>query len=64
MSNARSVIVCGGGIVGLSTAYYLAGDGFDVTVVERNAEGSRYARTVTSSEHYLIAAFHIKKLCG
>ena len=40
MSNARSVIVCGGGIVGLSTAYYLACEGFDVRVVERNAEGA------------------------
>src|SRR6478735_2931089 len=38
MSNARSVIVCGGGIVGLSTAYYLACEGFDVSIVERNAE--------------------------
>jgi D-amino-acid dehydrogenase len=40
MSNARSVIVCGGGIVGLSTAYYLACEGFDVRVIERNAEGA------------------------
>ena len=40
MSNARRVIVCGGGIVGLSTAYYLACEGFDVRVIERNAEGA------------------------
>ena len=40
MSNARSVIVCGGGIVGLCTAYYLACEGFDVSVIERNAEGA------------------------
>ena len=40
MSNARSVIVCGGGIVGLCTAHYLARGGFAVTLIERNAEGT------------------------
>ena len=40
MSNPRTVIVCGGGIVGLCTAYYLACEGFDVRVIERNAEGA------------------------
>ncbi len=35
----KSVIVCGGGIVGLCTAYYLAREGCRVTVVERDAEG-------------------------
>lgn len=40
MAKPRSVIVCGGGIVGLFSAYYLASEGFRVTVVERNAEGA------------------------
>ena len=40
MRNPKSVIVCGGGIVGLCTAYYLAREGFSVTIVERNAEGN------------------------
>ena len=40
MSKQRSVIICGGGIVGLCTAYYLARENFRVTVLERNAEGA------------------------
>lgn len=40
MSNSRSVIVCGGGIVGLCAAHYLAREGFAVTMIERNAEGA------------------------
>src|SRR5689334_8746809 len=39
MRSDKSVIVCGGGIVGLCTAYYLAREGCRVTIVERNAEG-------------------------
>ncbi|MEP2237299.1 MAG: FAD-dependent oxidoreductase, partial [Maribacter sp.] len=31
----KSVLVIGGGIVGLSTAYYLEKEGFDVTVVDK-----------------------------
>lgn len=40
MRNSKSVIICGGGIVGLSSAYYLAREGFRVTLVERNAAGA------------------------
>ena len=40
MTKGKSVIICGGGIVGLSCAYYLARDGWSVTVLERNAEGA------------------------
>ncbi|MDB6168075.1 MAG: dadA [Verrucomicrobia bacterium] len=39
-SSPKSVVVCGAGIVGLSCAYYLARDGWDVTVIERNLEGA------------------------
>jgi D-amino-acid dehydrogenase len=39
MSRDKSVIVCGGGIVGLCTAYYLAREGCHVTIVERHGEG-------------------------
>src|ERR1041385_2761192 len=38
--NSRTVIVCGGGIVGLCAAHYLARAGFAVTLIERNAEGA------------------------
>ncbi|HEY0863112.1 MAG TPA: FAD-dependent oxidoreductase [Lacunisphaera sp.] len=40
MRQNRSVIICGGGIIGLSCAYYLAREGWRVTVVERNAAGA------------------------
>src|ERR1700704_1931924 len=36
----KSVVICGGGILGLSCAYYLAREGWSVTVLERNAEGA------------------------
>ena len=40
MRNSKSVIICGGGVLGLSAAYYLAREGWRVTLVERNAEGA------------------------
>lgn len=36
MRKSKSVIVCGGGIMGLCTAYYLAREGLTVTVVDRS----------------------------
>lgn len=36
MRTAKSAIICGGGIVGLCTAYYLAREGLEVTVVDRS----------------------------
>jgi D-amino-acid dehydrogenase len=40
MGNSRSVIICGGGVVGICCAYYLAREGYRVTLIERNEEGS------------------------
>jgi len=40
MASSRSVVICGGGIVGLCCAHYLAREGWAVTVVERSAEGA------------------------
>ena len=40
MRQPKSVIICGGGVIGLCSAYYLAREGFRVTLVERNAEGA------------------------
>lgn len=35
---AKRVIIVGGGVVGLSTAFYCSRRGYDVTVLERNSE--------------------------
>lgn len=40
MRQSKSVIICGGGVIGLSCGYYLAREGWRVTVVERNSEGA------------------------
>lgn len=39
MRSPKSVVICGGGIIGLSCAYYLAREGWIVTLVEREGEG-------------------------
>jgi len=39
MNSERHIVVCGGGIIGLSCAYYLAREGHRVTVIDRGAEG-------------------------
>src|SRR5947199_6579856 len=33
----RSVVICGGGVIGACTAYFLARRGIDVVVIERTA---------------------------
>jgi D-amino-acid dehydrogenase len=40
MRYSKSVVICGGGVIGLCCAYYLAKDGCRVTVVERSSEGA------------------------
>src|SRR5688572_33268725 len=52
MRNSKSVIVCGGGIVGLCTAYYLAREGCTVTVVERNDQAA-HDHCATGSSGYV-----------
>jgi D-amino-acid dehydrogenase len=38
LKRAESVLICGGGVIGLAAAYYLARSGQRVTVVERGSE--------------------------
>lgn len=40
MSNQKHIVVCGGGVIGLCCAYYLAREGHRVTLIERRAEGA------------------------
>ncbi|WP_438482645.1 FAD-dependent oxidoreductase [Oleiharenicola lentus] len=40
MRKSKSVIICGGGVVGLCCAYYLAREGYRVTLIERGPEGA------------------------
>jgi len=37
MTRGRNVVICGAGIIGLSSAYYLLGQGHRVTILERGA---------------------------
>lgn len=49
------ILVLGGGVVGISTAYYLAKEGHEVEVVERQA---RVAQDASSGNAGLIAPGH------
>lgn len=40
MSNQKHIVICGGGVIGLCCAYYLAREGHRVTLIERQAEGA------------------------
>ena len=40
MSSSKDVVIIGGGLVGVATAYYLAKHGISSTVIERDAVGS------------------------
>jgi len=68
MSQARSVIVCGGGIVGLCAAHYLARENFAVTLVERHAEGAEIeilqgSAAVLERDYpkLLVQAYHLRE---
>ena len=39
MNSKRRIVVCGGGVIGLSCAYYLAREGHEVAVIDRGPEG-------------------------
>ena len=38
MTGQRRVVVLGGGVIGVTSAYFLARSGCQVTLIERNAE--------------------------
>ena len=50
----KHVIIIGGGIGGLTAAYYLKKAGFDVTVLERNSYVGGAIKTVLKRERYLL----------
>jgi D-amino-acid dehydrogenase len=61
------VLVLGGGVVGVATAYYLAEEGFEVTVIDRNAEAASEtsygnAGLVTPGDSYAWASPEALKL--
>ncbi len=39
MSSGKDIIICGGGVIGLATAFYCTQKGHRVTILERGAEG-------------------------
>src|SRR5919112_731711 len=55
-----SIVVCGGGVIGLSTAMMLAADGHDVTVLEADPQGApaKPAEAWTSWRRKGVAQFH------
>ena len=57
MNNSADVVVIGAGVVGCSVAYYLAREGVNVTVLEREAIGSGASAHATGSLGLLGAEF-------
>ena len=57
MPKTKDVVVIGAGVVGCSIAYYLAREGVDVTVLEREAIGSGASAHATGSLSLLGAEF-------
>ena len=55
MSNNKKVIVLGAGISGLTTAYLLHKDGYDVTVLEKNDNVGGSIETVIETDCSLTA---------
>lgn len=62
MRRSKSVIICGGGIVGLCSAYYLAREGLTVTVVERSA-GPQHDHCALGSAGY-VSPSHVVPLAA